>query len=180
MKSSTVLKIIGIAVVAIILANMYKSYLNPKSPRDNTEFNKGSIIISLDYSRPYKKERLIFGDSLEGALVPYGQYWRLGANFATTIQINESITFAKRELESGKYRMYATPYKNYWKISINSEAGAFGYFEPDHKKDLFSINILSTQVINSLEQLTIDFTVDDDQTEMRIRWDNTQVLIPIN
>jgi hypothetical protein len=179
MKLSTALKIIGIAIVAIMLGAIY-IFINPTSPRDNSEFKKGSTIISVDYSRPFKKERLIFGDSLDGALVPYGKYWRLGANLATTLKINESISFGKRELESGKYRMYATPYKNYWKISINSEAVAFGSFEPDYKKDLFSINILSTQVSDSLEQLTIDFTNDDGQTAIRIRWDNTQVLIPIN
>ena len=46
------------------------------------------------YSRPYKKGRLLFGEAKDGALVPYGQYWRLGANESTEITFPINTLFA--------------------------------------------------------------------------------------
>ena len=180
MKVSKILKIIGVLFLIIICGGIYVSFINPASPRGSSDLVKESLVMEVDYSRPYKKERLIFGETSEGALVPFNNYWRLGANFATTFEANESISFAGRLIESGKYRMYAVPYEDYWKITLNTDAGAFGYIEPDYDNDLISVNVSSKQMTEIIEQLTIDFIDDSIGTSLRIRWDSTQVLVPLN
>src|SRR5262245_33141550 len=79
------------------------------SPTETINYRYKDMDISVRYGRPYKKGRLIFGQAKErawlpkgkfwtdgfraltglprtsGALVPYGKYWRLGANDATEI-----------------------------------------------------------------------------------------------
>ena len=75
--------------------------------------------------------------------------------------------------------MYAVPFENTLKISLNSEPGSFGYSEPDYSKDILSVNLPSTQMTDILEQLTIDFIEDSLGTAMRIRWDSTMVIVPL-
>ncbi|MBL31079.1 MAG: hypothetical protein CMC81_07580 [Flavobacteriaceae bacterium] len=179
MTISKILKIIGTIALICISVLVYILYINPASPRGFSEFSKDELRMSVDYSRPYKKDRLIFGDSTNGALVTFNKYWRLGANFATTFETNKKISFAGRILDKGKYRMYAVPYKNTWKISLNSEPGSFGYSEPDYSKDIMSVNLPSTQMTDILEQLTIDFIEDNLGIAIRIRWDSTMVVIPL-
>ena len=43
---------------------------NPTSPLETVSTENQDI--SITYSRPYKKNRLIFGDEKDGALVPNG------------------------------------------------------------------------------------------------------------
>ena len=180
MKISNILKVIGLLLVVLLFWGAYVSFINPSSPRGSSKLNKDTLIMEVDYSRPFKKERLIFGESSEKALVPFNNYWRLGANFATTFETTESISFAGRMIEPGKYRMYAVPSKDSWKVTLNTDAGAFGYIEPDYNNDLISINVSSKQMTEMIEQLTIDFIDDNLGTALRIRWDSTLVLIPLD
>ena len=75
-------------LIAVILYGVYGVFINPKSPKGNVLFKNENIEMEVSYSRPYKRERLIFGNVNEGALVPFGKYWRLGANFATSFKVN--------------------------------------------------------------------------------------------
>lgn len=178
------IKKIALTVLALVLLIgsylVYGIYINPKSPRDTVTLTQEDLTLEVDYSRPYKKDRLIFGAEEDGALVPFGVYWRLGANFATTFETNKEISFAGRPLAAGKYRVYAVPEQDHWVITINSEFGSFGYSEPDYEKDIMSVNIASAQLMNPVEQFTIDFVEGNDSLSLRFRWDTTAVSLPIN
>ena len=173
---------LGLLVVVIIISSylVYGTFINPKSPRDNVTLTQEDLTLIVDYSQPFKKDRLIFGNDADGSLVPYGTYWRLGANFATTFETNKEISFAGRQLAAGKYRVYAVPEEDHWVISLNSEFGSFGYTEPDYEKDIMSVNIASAQLMTAVEQFTIDFVEGDDSLSLRFRWDTTSVSLPIN
>ena len=79
-------KIIFAFFIGILIGGGYALYLinNPVSPLE-TIVNDDSTI-SITYSRPFKKERIIFGEKSDGALVPYGKYWRTGANKHTYVE----------------------------------------------------------------------------------------------
>jgi len=179
-----IVKKIGLALLAVVIVIasylVYGTFINPKSPRDTVSITQEDLILEIDYSRPFKKDRLIFGAAADGALVPYGEYWRLGANFATTFETNKEISFAGRPLAAGKYRVYAVTEADHWVISLNSEFGSFGYTEPDYEKDIMSVNIASAQLLTAVEQFTIDFIEGDDSLSLRFRWDTTSVSLPIN
>ncbi|MGB2245435.1 MAG: DUF2911 domain-containing protein [Flavobacteriaceae bacterium] len=175
-----ILKLIGIVVLVFGAYTLYGTFINPKSPKDVVTHTKEDLNIEVVYHRPFKKERLIFGEQDNGALVPYGKYWRLGANAATTFEVNKDIAFAGRLLPAGQYRMYAIPQADHWIVVLNEEAGAFGYMEPDYDKDIMRVNIASAQLMSPLEQFTIDFLDDEDTLSLRMRWDTTAISIPIN
>ncbi len=179
-----ILKRIGLAILAIIILiisyGIYGTFINPISPRDTVKYEKDGLTLIVDYSRPYKKERLIFGPKEDDALVPYGIYWRLGANYSTTFETNKAINFAGLPLPAGKYKLYAVPNSDHWVVSLNSEHDTFGFSEPNYEKDIISVNIATAKLMNPIEQFTIDFVGGIHALSLRFRWDTTAVSIPID
>lgn len=171
--------ILGILLSSLILVGSYFAYnlfINPISPRKSVKYKSEGKEISISYYRPYKKERLIFGEAADGALVPYGKYWRLGANLTTKIITNNDLDIAGRKLPKGTYGLYTYPYGENWMLVIHETTGRISFSEPDSKGILMKINIPVQAIDNSLEQFTIDFV----GSSIRMRWDRTKVIIPIN
>lgn len=157
----------------------YAVLINPKSPKGNASIIEKDLELNVSYSRPYKNNRLIFGEKKDSALVPFNEYWRLGANFATELSLNRSILFSEKNLNAGSYRMYAIPNSKSWEVVINSEAGAFGFNPPDKKNDILSVIVPVQEKDQSLEQFTIDFNKDSLGINLIMHWDKTKVLVPI-
>ena len=180
----TILKLIGVLLLAVVIYMAY-AIMNPTSPLDRVTFENNELTFEVEYSRPFKKNRLIFGDKSEGALVPFGEYWRTGANAATNFSISSDITISGIRLMAGKYRLYTVPGENKWEVFINSESDTFfAITEPDSAKDLMSFTIDSQKLNEAVEQFTIDFIPSPpdgpSSTGLRLRWDLTEIVIPFN
>ena len=104
--------IIGVVALVVLLAIGFV-YLNNRnrtlSPPGSTELTANGLTVSIPYSRPSVRGRLIFGTEEQKALQPYGKYWRLGANESTEITVNKDFTFNGQPVKAGTYRMYAVP-----------------------------------------------------------------------
>ena len=46
------------------------------SPSATATFDKNGLQVNVDYCKPSKKDRLIFGEEKDKALVPFGKWWR--------------------------------------------------------------------------------------------------------
>ena len=165
-------------VILLIGGFLYITFTPPASPLDTSLFKEDGKEITITYSKPYKKGRLIFGDKSEGALVPFNEYWRTGANRHTIINTNFELNFSDNILPSGEYSLYTIPGKDAWKVVINSENVYFGILQPDENNDLFSFDAYPTNLNESVEQLIIDFVSDSIGSSVRLRWDLTEVLMP--
>ena len=51
---------------------------------------------------------------------------------------------------------------------------------PDETKNVAEISVDTYDLIDEIEQLTIDFAEEDSILFLRLRWDKTGLLIPIN
>ena len=142
---------------------------------------KGNLDMLAFKARPFKKNRLIFGEKSKGALVPFGEYWRTGANAATNFSINSDITISGLNLMAGKYRLYSIPNEEKWEIFINSEADTFfAISEPDYSKDVLATKVPSKSDLEApVEQFTINFSQDSTGYKMNLVWDKTMVSIPL-
>lgn len=180
MNISRILVILLILVLLFVGYMGYSTFINPKSPKDTVTLTSEDLTIEVVYSRPYKKERLIFGSAEDNALVPFGKYWRLGANAASTFSTNKDISFAGRPLKAGKYRLYAIPEADHWVVALNTEYGAFGYSEPDYSKDVMRVNVVAAQLLSPVEQFTIELNENDGNATLSMRWDTTAVTVPLN
>ena len=81
----------------------------------------GLTEVSIDYSRPSKRGRVIFGN-----VVPYGELWRTGANANTTIQFSDEVVVDGQKLKAGKYAIFTIPEKDHWQVFFYEETGNWG------------------------------------------------------
>ena len=170
----------SVIVILVTTLAFLKMQTKKHSPMDTITFEEGGLSLKTVYYMPYKKGRLIFGNAEDGALLPFGVYWRLGANDATTIEINKDVTFAGQSLKAGKYAIYAYPGKDSWQINVNSKSNLWGAAEPDHETDVLSATVPVTYADEIVEQFKITFEATDQGANMVLRWDTSLVKIPIN
>jgi hypothetical protein len=146
------------------------------SPADTVVFQDNDFLFTVEYCRPYKKGRLIFGKDPEKALVPYGQYWRTGANDATEIEFNKDITITGDSLKAGRYRFYTIPDEEEWILVFNSELDEWGYYEPDSSMDILRIPVKPVKTDTICEQFLITAEpLGPNQLEVNLNWDMTSV-----
>lgn len=172
---------LGVLLTLVVGVVLYGALVvSKRSPVSTASVNDQGLDIKVAYCQPYKKGRLIFGEEKDGALQPYGKYWRLGANAATEITFNKNVNFAGQSVNAGSYRMYAVPGANSFQVSLNSELGVyFAIQEPDYTKDVIKVDVPVTEASNETEQFTITFGSDSTGVKMNLVWDKTQVTVPI-
>ncbi len=147
------------------------------SPLSKAEHVVGLNKITLQYSRPSVRGRVIFGD-----LLPYGEIWRLGANENTKITCTQDIIFSgenSQVLPAGTYSIFAFPGEDMnWKIVFNSNVEQWGTGDYDETKNLVTVNIKATTNSHT-ETLLIDINdVTTTSASIVIAWDKLKVVIP--
>ena len=149
-------KIIFAFFIGILIGGGYALYLinNPVSPLE-TIVNDDSTI-SITYSRPFKIERIIFGEKSDSALVPYGQYWRTGANKHTYVKNTKEIEINGKLLNPGKYSIFSIPGEDEWEVFFNTNINYFGVYRPDSSGDIISIKV---RFYNYYEEVIVFFYV---------------------
>lgn len=181
------LKYTLIAFLIAFVASFSYAILFPSSPLDKVVYSSENSTYEVEYSRPYKSGkdgqkagRLIFGNKNDDALVPYGEYWRTGANAATTFSTSEEIIFGGKSVKAGKYSLYTIPGKDTWKVALNSDSERWlAVGEADQAKDVLRVSISSIENTEIVEQFTIDFSADSLNTYMNLKWDKTLISIPL-
>lgn len=176
----TILKVVGVLLLIFIIFMGYQiATTRSHSPEATASHSYEGLDLSVKYCQPYKKGRLIFGDESTDALVPYGKYWRLGANDATEITFSSNAIFGGKSVSAGSYRMYAVPGADSWKVTLNSELGEFGAFEPDYELDVLNTQAKVSSSDSEIEQFTINFDSDSTGVKMNMIWDKTVATIEI-
>ena len=173
--------LIGLAifVVLIVAFLMYANNRNRTlSPPGETSIDAGGMTVSVNYSRPSVRERLIFGEEEEGALQPYGQYWRLGANEPTLMEVSTAFKFGEDIFPAGKYVIYALPRKGEMEIRLNSDLRFWGYTEPDYSQDLSTV-VLPVSRNEHVEQFTIDASQMPNGVNLVFTWGNHKWELPL-
>ncbi|MDQ6623364.1 MAG: DUF2911 domain-containing protein, partial [Verrucomicrobiota bacterium] len=131
----------------------------------------GLTDVEVDYSRPNKNKRDIFG-----GLVPWEQVWRTGANAPTKIKFSEAVQLGGQEVAAGEYALYTVPTPNEWTIILSKN------LEQGYKPEADAARFIATpmKLSDHLESFTIGF---DDlragSATMFLAWDKTVVPIKL-
>jgi hypothetical protein len=154
----------------------YSQWSKPAaSPKQSIEQQFSLSKISVEYGRPGVKGRKIFGD-----LVPFNQVWRAGANAATKITFSQNVNFGGKIVSAGSYSLFVTPTEKEWKIILNSVANQWGAYEYNEKMNIAEVSVPVQKLGDKQEYFEISLQpVDDHSANMIMKWDMTQVLIPI-
>jgi len=145
-----------LALVLLLGAGfMYLNHRNRTlSPMGEASFSKAGVDVSVAYSRPSVKGRVVFGPT-EEALQPYGVYWRLGANESTEITFNKPVTIQGNKLNAGTHKVYCYPGEKEFVFAFAPANGAWGYSEPDQEDEYFRVTVPVTMQSEATEQFTI-------------------------
>ncbi|HCZ34017.1 MAG TPA: hypothetical protein DHV93_11550 [Holophagaceae bacterium] len=107
-----------------------------RSPWACVQQTIGTTVITIEYHRPAVRGRAIWG-----ALVPYHQVWRAGANEATTIRFSDTVRIHDQEVKAGTYSIFMIPRPDVWTVILNRRAKQWGAFEYDPKQDLIRFEV---------------------------------------
>ena len=145
------------------------------SPVSKFEQKVGLTDITIQYSRPGKRDRLVFGD-----VVPFGEIWRLGANENTKITSSDAIVFGKDTVKAGTYAIYAKPEKDNWTLFLYSETTNWGVPDPwDTKKVVYETKLPVVQLNDVVETLTISIEkIENNGASLVIMWDKSKIALP--
>ncbi len=168
------MKALVLPLVALFSLAATAQDLPQPSPLGKVEQVVGLTNISVEYSRPSAKGRVIFGE-----LVPMGQVWRTGANQATVITVGSPILFEGQELAAGKYSLFTEPGDGAWAIILNKNLELWGEQDRKEEEDVLRVKAQAGKC-ETTETFTIEFAdVVDDKANLVLRWANTQVKISI-
>jgi hypothetical protein len=165
-----------------LLFTWFKQNTKKASPFATANYSAEGLNILINYCQPAAKGRVIFGDEQAGALQPYSQYWRVGANEATTFETNSNIIINGNELKAGKYALYAYPGNKNWTICLNTDWDRWGATEPDPKNDVFRTEVSANNSVDMKELFEITFDQEDSTgtAALNLHWDKTMVKIPFS
>jgi len=160
---------VGIALL-IGAAGLVFSQRQRASPHEKQDFKVSGKKITIEYGRPYKKGRDIFG-----GLEAYGKVWRTGADEATTFSTEADLMVGSLHVPAGTYSLFTLPGETEWTLILNKVASQWGAFKYDEKMDLGRTK-MKVQKVPVVEQLTINITP---QGELSVAWDTTKATVPI-
>jgi hypothetical protein len=158
-------KILTFMLVSAFIAASACAQQPKASPAAKASGKAGNANITIMYSQPSAKGRVIFGD-----LVPYGKVWRTGANEATIFETDSDITVEGKKLPVGKYALFTIPGEKSWTIIFNktwNQWGSFKYKEDD--------DVLKVEVKPQAAPMTETMTIQVANNKVKLMWEKTAV-----
>ena len=162
----------------IIVTSSFAQLKSPNaSPRSNISQIIGLVSVNLDYSRPSKKSREIFG-----GLVPYNKIWRTGANNPTTISFSDYVKINNQLISAGEYHLYSVPTESTLDLVIYEKTDAWGSLPTfDKSKVIARVSSDFIDLPNNVETFTISFeNISNNGSTLNIMWDNKLAMYNID
>ena len=145
------------------------------SPSAKITQSVGLNTIEIEYSRPLKRDRVIFGD-----LVPYDELWRTGDNKNAMLTTSDLMIFGKDTLEAGTYAIFAKPMKGAdWEVYFYTDTENWGTPENwDDSKVAVKAMAAAEETKEVVESFTISLdNVDSDAADLVLAWDKSKATI---
>ena len=138
------------------------------SRRDTVVADIEGARILIDYGRPSKRGRAIFG-----TVVPWNRLWRTGANLATHFSTSRPLELEGVALAAGTYALYTIPAPDQWTLIVSSETGLWGSAAPDPSRFVARVPMRVSAGSDVVETLTISVNRTAVGGMLRIAWDGT-------
>lgn len=142
------------------------------SPRDTVRASVHGAQLLVDYSRPAKRGRQVFG-----ALVPWNEVWRTGANRATHFTTDRDLRAGDVTIPAGTYTLYSIPSPSGWTLIVNRQTGQVG-LDYDPSQDLTRLKMDVETLPEVVERLTIAIEQEGAGGVLSLVWDRTAASLP--
>lgn len=130
--------------------------------------------LMLDYGTPVKRGREIWG-----ALVPFGQVWRTGANEATHFTTDRDLVLGSGRdtllVPAGKYTLFSIPGAEGGTLIVNRQTGQTGTAY-DSTRDLGRVSMAVRPLNDPVEVFGIVVVPDG---AIELQWDRRAYVVPV-
>jgi len=172
-KRIAVLTILTLMMATLAFAQQDKSKRPSPPAQAQCKFADGKTI-TVDYSSPRMKDRKIYG-----ALVPYGEVWRTGANDATAFVTDANLTVGGKDVPVGSYTIFTVPGADKWTLIINKKTGEWGIPYKYESDELARVDMQVSKTASPVENFTIAFDQAGGSCTMHLDWENTRASVEI-
>jgi len=146
------------------------------SPFSKIEQDFGLSTVTIEYSRPSVKNRVIFADD---GLVPYGKLWRTGANSATKMTFESDVFLNGKELKAGSYAVLSTPTMTSFKFHFHAYDKS-GWSSYKDKTPTLSVSASPKAMANTVETFTFATSnLTDSSMDIDMIWAKTKVTLKV-
>jgi hypothetical protein len=167
-------------VAALTLLGARNVAAQDESPAATASVTVNGKTISIKYSAPSVRGRVIFG---EGNLVskdPTYPVWRAGANAATTLQTDADLMIGTLAVPKGTYTLYVSlKDMNAWELIVSKETGQWG-LTYDQTQDLGRVPMTMNKPPALVE--TLKYALTDQgggKVELLLEWVYRHITVPI-
>jgi Protein of unknown function (DUF2911) len=163
---------VGAFATALAQAETAQGPAGELSPRDTVHAGVGAAHLMLDYGRPKKRAREIFG-----GVVPWNQVWRTGANAATQFTTDMPLQFGDQVIPAGAYTLWMLTEPAGSQLIVNRQTGQWGtYYDPS--QDVARLDLRQTALPSPVESFTITVEPGDSGGILALSWDTTRFELP--
>lgn len=147
------------------------------SVRDTVRGRVGAAVVTIEYSRPLARGRVLLGE-----LIPYGRVWRTGANAATHITFSAPVVVAGTPVDSGTWTLWTLPSERDVQLIINRQVGQWGTsYGPQH--DLARVPMRIDTLATPVEAFTIRMEggerEGDEEGSLVVEWGTFRWSVPV-
>jgi hypothetical protein len=144
----------------------------PLSGRMEATVDVQGATITLDYGTPSTRGRTVFG-----ALVPYGEVWRTGANEATHLTTDTDLVVGELVVPAGTYTLFTIPEADGGLLILNTQTGQGGTtYQED--RDLGRVSMRREALDGPVALFTIDIEERNQNAFLQLKWDQTAYTVP--
>ena len=170
----------GVSGVVLILIGVFAwtahgqyGYSKYTSPPANVAATIAGKKISIEYYAPS-----MHGRKIMGGLVPYGEVWCTGANWATKITSEAPLQMGALKLPAGSYSVWTLPNANEWTLIINKQTGQF-HKDYDSSTDFGRTKMNLKTLPAPVETFKIELRSDGgNKATLALDWEKTEASIP--
>ncbi len=135
----------------------------------------GLTDVEIDYSRPNKNDRVIFGE-----LVPNGKVWRTGANSPTKVKFSGPVKVGGKDIPAGEYVLLTIPAAGEWTVIFSKDVKMQSTADYKEENDAARVTAKATALPEVVETFTIGLAdVKGASATMHLDWDKTRVAFPL-
>jgi hypothetical protein len=172
------IKTFTLALTILIGSNAIAQQLKvpAASPSQTVKQAFGISEITIEYSRPSVKGRVIFGD-----VVPFGKIWRTGANSTTKITFGDDVKIEGVDVKAGTYGFYTIPNADSWEIMLYKDL-TLGGNVANYKieNEVIRVKVKPITLANKVETFTMGLAdITSTTTNIELTWENTRVTVSV-
>ena len=169
MKRFTYLLLLALAVFGTSAVNAQGLKMPQASSTQTLTQDLGLGKITLVYSRPNAKGRVMLGKQ-----EPYGTVWRTGANSATTITFTDDVTTEGNKVPAGTYGLFSIPDPKEWTIILSKTSKTWGAYSYKQEDDFLRFKVKAWTIKEPVETFTMQFeNVFPTTADLHLAWEHT-------